>query len=356
MSQATGLSSVLHWFREDNYSPWRVGMSMCASWSLGVSMAAGLTLLSIWGFAPFVVWMTFNVLTVPIFAIMYVKFPNLREFINFRLGQVIMLFVLVAYITLNLNAMTAVLGSGIELVTYQFTSNTMATGISMGLSALIFVFIYFTGLSGSVKTDIFQYFLQIGGCFAIIGTGLYMGTPGVEVPAAADPSVYLLSATAGLLSGPYVEPAQWQRIEKAPQIETGLWAGLFFAFYMIGVVGSALTFGPSNVLHGVLLVIVVFSVSTSTMDSTAAAFNRILNNKELSLVVGLIGVGVYPIFGGAVGSSWAAFAEYRAVISGTIITIAVLLTILPGVSAETLKTRFDVAEDEVSRIIAEADD
>lgn len=347
----SAIGRVGEWFREDNYSPWRVGMSMCASWSLGVSMAAGLTLLSIWGFAPFVVWMTFNVLTVPIFSIMYVKFPELREFINFRVGQLIMLFVLTAYITLNLNAMVAVLGDGIELVTYQFVSNQAAVAISMGLSALIFVFIYFTGLMGSIKTDIFQYFLQVVGCFAIIGTGLYLGTPGVEVPAAAEPSAYLISATVGLLSGPYVEPAQWQRIEKAPQIETGLWAGLFFAFYMIGVVGSALVFGPSNVIHGVLLVIVVFSVSTSTMDSTAAAFNRILDNRKASLAIGLVGVGLYPIIGGPVGTSWALFAEYRAMISATVIGIAILVTILPGVNAETLKTKFDVGKDETSRIL-----
>lgn len=336
------VNSLQNFFGDESYEPWRVGMSMCASWSLGVSMAAGLTLLGIWGFAPFVVWMTFNVLSVPLFTVLYVKVPELREFINFRIGRLIMAFVLFAYITINLNAMNAVLGSGIELVTYQFMSNTAAMAVAMAVSALIFVFIYFTGLNGSVKTDMAQYFLQIVGCFAIIGTGLYMGTPGVDVPfPPAESSVWLISATAGLLSGPYVEPAQWQRIERAPYIETGLWAGLFFAIYMVGVVGAALTFGPSNVVHGVLLVIVVYSVSTSTMDSTAAAFQRIFGSRKLALVVGLVGVGLYPWLAGPVGTSWSIFSEYRAAISGTIILIALLLTAIPGISAQNLKTRLD---------------
>ena len=328
-------------FRSENNSPWRVGLSMCATWSLGVSMAAGLTLLGIWGFAPFVVWMTFNVLSVPLFVVVYLKFPQIQKFIDFRIMQLVMVFVLFAYITINLNAMVEVVGPGIELLTYQFLSETGAVTLAMGVSAALFVFIYFTGLNGSISTDIFQYAFQIIGAMLIAVTGIIWGTPGVDVPATADTSVWLIAATVGLLSGPYVDPAQWQRIEKAPQLETGLWAGFWFGIYIIFVLLAALNFGPESLIHGILLVIVVYSVSTSTMDSTAAAFQRILQNRQLALVVGLIGVAIYPWFGGPVGTSWAVFSEYRAMISGTIVAIAVLLTVIPGLDVEMFKTKLD---------------
>lgn len=337
--------------RDPSYKPWRVGLSMCASWSMGVSMAAGLSLLSIWGLAPFIVWMTFNALAIPIFSVMYTKFPQFREFINFRIGLAIMFLVAFLQITLNQNAMRAALAGGVDFASYSFMGTSTAMFVTMGLSTVLFVFIYFYGLPGSITTDVVQYFGQVAGALAIIATGLYFGFGGVEVPMGVDPAKWLVSATIGIGLGPQTDPTQWQRIEKAPSLETGIWGGAFMGFYLLLVLGAALTFGGGSLLHGTLFAIVVFSVATSTLDSIAAAMHRLLGGRKRGLVAGLIGVGVFPMAGViGVGQLWSIFATYRAPIIITIFGIAVIFEVVnryvdSDITVNILKTHFDIASD-----------
>ena len=355
-NQSGLLAEIFGELKDPTYKPWRVGLSMCASWSMGVSMAAGLSLLAVWGLGPFIVWMTFNTLAIPVFSIIYVKVPQFRQFINFRIGLGIMLLVAFLQITLNQNAMRAALAGGVDFASYGFISTGIATYLVMGISTALFLFIYKYELPGSVTTDVVQYFGQVGAALVIVATGVYFGFSGVDVPLGVEPSEWLMAATLGILLGPYVDPTQWQRIEQAPQLETGIWGGVFFGFYMALVLASALVFGSNSLLHGALFAIVVFSVATSTLDSLAAAMQRIFNNKNIALVFGLVGVGIFPFAGViGVGELWSIFANYRAPIVVGILLIAFALEIgnryiSEGISAEMLKTRLDYAANEYTSI------
>lgn len=353
-SDETG-GGIISELRDPDYKPWRVGLSMCASWSMGVSMAAGLSLLAFWGLAPFIVWMTFNALAIPVFTVIYVKVPQFREFINFRIGLGIMFLVAFLQITLNQNAMRAALAGGVDFASYSFMSPDMAMVVTMAISALLFLFIFKYGLPGSITTDVIQYGGQVGAALLIVGTGWYFGFSGVDVPMGVDPAKWLVAATVGICLGPQVDPTQWQRIERAPQLETGIWGGLFMAFYLVLVLASALVFGGDSLLHGALFAVVVFSVATSTLDSLAAAMQRLLGDRRLALIAGLVGIGVFPFAGViGVGELWSIFATYRAPIVASVIVLAVVLEIgnryNPSISADMLKTRYDYAKEEFDSV------
>jgi hypothetical protein len=333
------------------YKPWRVGLSMSASWAMGASMAAGLSLYMIWGLMPFLVWVGTNIIGVPVFVAIYLYVDDFEEMINLRAVQAFLLLILGFQIIMNQMAMLEALSGGVDLSTYAFLPTDIATYVVMATAGLIMLFIYKYGLPGSIQTDLGQYTLQMVGATTIVATGLLLGYTGLPQPESMAPtSEWLSAATLGLLTAAFVQADQYQRIEKSPKMETGLWAGFFFGIYMMMVVGAAFTFGENSPLHGVLFLTVIFAVGTSTLDSLAAAMQRLIPYRKVALAATLIPVIAFPIAADiGVGSLWGILADTRTPVGLIMVGTAVFCHVVPGIELTDLKTRLDSNAPTLSR-------
>jgi len=305
----------------NDHSNSRLGLSMAASWSWGASAAVGIGILLSRGQAAFWIWTVANILAVPLFGLVYTRWPALRDLINLRAVVFPMVAIQVFAYWMNMQAAYEAATGGIDIKTVSFIQGPVALLGVMGLAVALSLFIYRTGLPGSITTDVGQFGVQVGACLGIIVLGVLLANPGQNIPSTTGQDVsWGLWAALGLLSGPFLDAQHWQRLERADSEHPAIWAGAWFGGYMLSIWGVGMVLSRSTPLLSVLFLAVVVAIATSTIDSAAAALQR-LTSRRTALVIGFVAVVSWPLVRSmGVVSLWTLYA------SGRVFVVAALLS------------------------------
>lgn len=268
---------------------------MAASWSWGVSAVVGISVLHGLGFGAFAVWTAANILAVPLFGFVASRLPTLRPLLKSRPAVLAMILIQVFAFWMNMQGVYEVGTGNTALQTATLLPPTLTTVALVVLALGIVGFIHRTGFEGSVSTDKGQYALQLGACILIVLVALFLGA---QRPTISTTGVsgyqWAVWAGLGLLSGPFLDAQQWQRLE-ATDTAASLWAGGWFAVYMVAVAGAGAVLSETAPLLTALLLVVALAVGTSTMDSAAAALQYLLTSRRASLVVAALAVLIWPL-------------------------------------------------------------
>lgn len=252
--------------------PWRVGLSMAATWSWGAAVAVAISVLHTMGLAPFLVWITFNCLSVGLFGVYHRYIPNVRNW-KFLMPMVLMwMFIGFFAVVMNMNTILAVFGGNMGIPSSGFMSEGNALIVTTAIGLVIAWFIGVRGLKGSVMTDVGQFALQFIGAIGILVVGLANGSV-VEYSMGMNQTSFMVTASMGFIFGATASGMQWQRIETLDdpddQFKAAIYgSGMFTAFLLI--VAPAAFVYTGGVLQSAFLVIAALAVATSTADSGSA--------------------------------------------------------------------------------------
>lgn len=312
---------------EQTYGSWRLGLSMAASWSWGASAAVGIGILLTRGHGAFWAWTVANVAAVPAFGVVYRRWPALRPLVDARAVAVPMVAIQVFAYWMNMQAAFEAATGGIDIETVAIAAETPAAvgvvAVAVGLS----LFIYRAGLPGSIATDVGQFAVQVGACAAIVAAAVALGVPMRTVPATGTGEVpWVVWAALGLLAGPFLDAQQWQRMERARSSRPAWWAGAWFGGYMVAVGAAGLVLSRATPLLSALFLAVVVAIATSTIDSAAAALQR-LSSRRWALAIGVAAAVAWPAVRPlGVVDLWTVYASGRVVVVAGLLAYAATLS------------------------------
>lgn len=285
------------------------------------------------GIIPALFWVAGNILSMPLFGFVKVKIPEFKKWINFIPFILFSLFIATMAVIMNMQALLIGLGGGQDVASYHFLNNSYSVPSIIILSLAILLFIYKYGLRGSVLTDLGYYTLQM--ISVVLLAVLSMGISRFTI----NPSLQLITPSGigwvfplgflGIISGVFTDPMMWQRFEqKEKTIKLSLWGGFWFGFYMFFVVFTGLFFQPTLLL-GILLLIVIFALATSTIASAIASIQfltkKIGIGKISGLVMALIGIITWPyLMDLGMANIWGIYAGYRWKVVTGMIAISLL--------------------------------
>lgn len=307
----------------------RVGISLGASWSWGVSMIATIAFMYTYGIIPALVWVMGNILAMPLFGFLKVKIRGFEKWINFIPLILFSLFIASMAIIMNMQALLMGLGGGQDVASFHFLDNGFSVPFIIILSLAILLFIYKYGLRGSVLSDLGYYSLQIFGVILLAISSIVISHFVI------NPNLQLITETGikwvfplgllGIITGVFTDPMMWQRFEqKENQIRLSLWGGFWFGLYMIFVVLTGLFFKPTLFL-GILLLVVIFALAVSTIGSATAAMQYLTKKigvgKTTGLIISLTAIITWPyLMDLGMAKIWNIYAGYRwKVVTGMIV-------------------------------------
>lgn len=298
---------------------------MAASWSWGASAAVGIGILLSRGQTAFLIWTVANILAVPLFGFAYTRWPSLRSMIDFRTVIVPMIAIQVFAYWMNMQAAYEAATGGIDIETAGFASSSVAVVGAIAVALVLSLFIYRSGLPGSITTDVGQFSVQVAACVGIVVLGVALGTPAQTIPVTTPQDVsWGLWAALGLLSGPFLDAQHWQRLERASSARPAIWAGGWFGGYMLAVWGAGLVLSRSTPLLSVLFLAVVVAIATSTIDSAAAALQR-LTTRRIALCIGIVAAVSWPLVRSlGVVNLWTLYASGRVFVVAALLVYAAL--------------------------------
>ena len=344
-----------------SYLPnWRIGLSAAASWSWGVSLAVGMSIMYTKGLLPFIIWTSGNILALPLFGFMLTYFPLTKNWPRF-IFPLVFLFPFVEFfcIILNLQGLFNGFGGNVSgVITYQFLSAEKAKYAVMAIGLFVVWYINKGGLKLSVLTDFGQYGVQLLAVIlmAVIG---YFGneTNKIEWVVVTDTMNGLDWAKFGffgIIVGVMGTSHQWQRfsaIKEENVFRASVWGGFWFGIYML-FVGLTGLFFSQNILLGSIFLITMMALATSSMDSAVAGMEYVVKKfglekidlcytswitqkqKTVTLkpymfatVISIFAVLLWPYFikMGMVGL-WSFMARQRLNVVGSFIIVTVLIT------------------------------
>ncbi|MFW5871608.1 MAG: hypothetical protein ACOCUT_00730 [bacterium] len=298
----------------------RIGVSLGASWSWGVSLIATIAFMYTYGIVPALVWVAGNILAMPLFGYIKVKIKGFEKWINFTPLILFSLFIVAMAIIMNMQALRIGLGGGHDVASFNFMDNSFSTPLIIFLSLAVLVFINKYGLRGSVLSDLGYYFLQIFTVFFLASFSIMISNftinPNLQVITESGIDWIFPLGLLGITAGVFTDPMMWQRFEqKDNQIKLGLWGGFWFGVYMIFVILIGLFF-KSNLFLGSLLLIIIFALAVSTIGSATAAVQYLTKKigvgKKTGLFIAFLAIITWPYlmeFGMA--KIWNIYAGYR---------------------------------------------
>jgi hypothetical protein len=298
---------------------------MAASWSWGASAAVGIGILLARGQLAFWAWTVANILAVPVFGLSYRHLPALRPLIDNRTVVFPMVVIQLFAYWMNLQAIYESLTGGVDIETVRLLSPTTGFTVAAMVAVLLSMFIYYRGLPGSLQTDRGQFALQVGACLGIVVTGIALGVPLQSFPATTGSDAgWALWAMLGLLAGPFLDAQHWQRMECADTARPALWAGVWFGGYMLAVYGAGLVLSRGALLPSLLFALVALAIGSSTIDSAAAALQR-LTSRRTALGIGVGATLLWPFVRTlGVVNLWTIYASGRVFVVAALLVYVVL--------------------------------
>lgn len=255
------------------YPNWRVGISLAASWSWGLSIVLGMSIMHTKGVIPFGAWLTGNLLALPLFGAVYRYLPFFKQWCNFLPLILFFLFVEFFAIILNLQGMLTGLGGGVDVVSFAFVPKPYATYLVMAIGVFIIWYINRGGLKFSFLTDTWQYGVQLGGVVLLALLSASLGGMNSEITMVkGDGLEWAFLGFVGIIVGALATSHQWQRftaIKEENVLRASLWGGFFFAIYM-AFVGLTALFFVEHILLGSIFLIILLTLASSSIDSAVA--------------------------------------------------------------------------------------
>lgn len=265
--------------------PWRVGMSMAATWSWGAAVAVCISVLHTLGIKAAIVWTVFNCLSIGLFGLYYRFIPNVPKWKNFLPMLAMWGFIGYFAMVMNLNTMLAVLGGNMDIPAVGFMSEQSALIATAAIGTAIVWFIGVKGLRGSVNTDVAQLALQFIGAIGILAIGVMVHGPAdVQWTTSNFEQSWLITAAMGFIFGATASGMQWQRIEtlddKNDKFKASLYGSAIFAVFLL-IVFPAGFFYHGGPFQSVFLIVAALAVASSTADSGSALLQYISQRVSL---------------------------------------------------------------------------
>jgi hypothetical protein len=280
--------------------PWRVGVSMAATWSWGAAVAVAIAVMHNKGFVPYLAWAGASMVAIPVFGLAHAYIPGVKRWKNLLPMVGLWAFIGFFAIVLNLSALKAALGGGADIETSVGLSETQALYVTLGVGLLIAWYIHKRGLRGSVTTDAGQLTFQFAGAIGIVIAGLATGARADIQMMVGDQTAWMQTAILGLLAGTTASGMQWQRIEAVEgrdrRVKASLWGGLIYSVFVVIVTFAGLLFDGSFWVS-IPFLLAVLAVSTSTSDSGSALLQYIGQRLSLPASAGsLVTLGAVLVF------------------------------------------------------------
>ena len=298
----------------------RVGISVGASWSWGVSMIATIAFMNTMGILPALVWVCGNIMAIPLFGCIKTKFTNFKDWLKFTPFILFSLFIAMMAIIMNMQALLIGLGGGHDVASFPFMKGNYAAPLIIFLSIIILIFIYKYGLRGSVLSDLGYYSLQISAVVLLAASSILISNltinPELRIVTERGIGWVFPLGFLGIVSGVFTDPMMWQRFEqKENRIKLSLWGAFWFGLYMFFVVITGLFFKPTLFL-GICLLIVIFALAASTIGSAVAAIQyltkKIGMGKKVGLAAAFITIIAWPhLMDLGMANIWNVYAGYR---------------------------------------------
>lgn len=284
----------------------KLAVSMAASWAWGASLVVGISVMLGKGMEAWLLWTVFNILAVPVFAIGYHKLKDLKHAPEFKAYSWPMMVVQVFAVWMNLQAIYEISAGKIALDIPGLMSDQTAMIAVMSLAVIILALIYVFEFTGSLVSDQFQFWVQVGLLLVICSIGFAAGSFTMpEMQSTSADVAWGWWVGIGLIAGPYMDAMQWERIERAKnRVRVGILAGLAFGFYLL-LVGLAATVLTQGTLVVLLLLLTSLMVDSSTLDSATSAKQYLMRknglNKNAAALLSLGAIATWPLI-----NSWGA--------------------------------------------------
>lgn len=281
----------------------KLGVSVAASWAWGTSLIVGMEIAQQKGLATWFIWAIANTLTLALFGELARRGVIGRNIFDRPYVKWLALLIQVFCLIIQMNIINKVL---IQMGAGPWTAYGTATAVGVIFTVLM----YKHGLSTSMLTDKWQWFIAMLAICAIIGVGLYDGVAHTVYPVSTTGDImWGIWSACILLSGPIGDVQHWQRAEVDKTGRGYLWGSVFFGLYMVMIL--AMSYFQFNLAMNIILLLAVLCVTSSTIDSIAVAMHEISNKKVGTIFALLICIfwGVFAKIG--VIELWSKAGVYR---------------------------------------------
>lgn len=279
-----------------NFGILKLASSAAASWAWGTGLIVGMEIAQTRGVGAWLIWAVCNSLTLALFGLLMKcgilnrRVMNSKPFKAFAI--VIQVFCLLFQMTV-INTVLCRLGCP-PIASYAAAS---AVGVIFTL------WMYKKGLPTSIKTDVVQYGIAIGGMALAAVVGVASGAePAVRAVSSAPDILWGIWSGCVLLSGPIGDLQHWQRGElpNGPKAYLAA-AGVFAVFLALDFLLSGFVFTPAM---NAILIAIVLSVTSSTIDSIAVAMHELGGKKVGTAVLLAVCLGWGALVSVGVLSLW----------------------------------------------------
>jgi hypothetical protein len=249
----------------------KLGISMAASWAWGVSLGVSFSILHEKGIIPFLIWGLFNILALTVYGLFVRKYPEYLRLKDNEIVKLAMIGIQIFSIWINVKIMAMFVG--------DIPASIIAT--------IFFILTYKYGFRFSLNSDQWQYLVMVLGLILVISFGEY------ENPFIAGNSInWAIWGGTGLLAGPFLDGQHFQRASKARSIKPFIIASIAFGLYLTLVYFAAYY---NNGIAGILMVLIVIAVATSTLDSCIASMQYLTNNRT-TVIISILALIIWPVF------------------------------------------------------------
>ena len=290
----------------------RLGISAASSWAWGTSLVVGMEIAQTKGLAAWAIWATANTAALAVFGLLAPRIQILKAFDRpfIKAGALlIQLFILV--IQLNILA-------------------SLAGGLAATLTGFVFVLmVYRRGLFASILSDNALLPVVMLALVCAVCTGILYGVLRTVYPqSGTDDILWGFWGALILLSGPICDAQHWQRASRRAYFI----GSLFFGVYMLLILFVS-SFQFNAFMHAFLL-IAVFCLTGSTMDSAAVALHALVG-KQTGVAMALTVCVLWPLLAGVgILELWSKAGAFR-----VLFAMAVLALAFGGMRNEARKDR-----------------
>jgi hypothetical protein len=319
--------------------------TIAVSWAWGFSLLTGMTVTQEKGIIPFAIWGTCNAFALAFFGWFAFKMPKLFSVQDskFVLGFTTLVRVFSIWIQMSAIYETMV-KTGFSDVTSQI--GAYATG------AIIIYYMFMRGIRGSMLLDQIQWYSILLCLAAIIGIGSYQGSyQFAELSWGTDKTI-LWSMWTGflLLGGPIVDLQNIQRGKIAYKYNM---KRAYFIAAMMFWVYMALVFVMAsfemNLIMSMLLLLAVFNLATSTINSDAVALHEIKGSR-VGVIAGLSAVALWQFV------KFIGFFNLWQIIANMRIWVAIGVVVFTILAMRKAKQQGETEEEVVSVVFEESHD